>query len=100
MSVKYFFVGLSFFTLFSSTIYIITNDMTLVQFKPPRRDEIVKTLMKERNSLISIDQNPNCTTSELLQCHTNNKILKQNLVIDETIEEWSIIEKRNPVSKN
>ena len=74
--------------------------MTLVQIKPPRGDEIVKTHMKGRNSLISVDQNPNCTTSEFLNCNTNNEILKQNLVIDETIEEWSIIEKRNPVSKN
>ena len=100
MSVKYFFVGLSFFTLFSSTIYILTNDMTLVQIKPPRRDEIVKTLMTGRNSLNTIDHDPNCTTFESLQCHTNIEILKHNLVIDETIEEWSIIEKRNPVSKN
>ena len=67
--------------------------MTLVQIKPPRRDEKVKTLMKGRNSLNSIDHNPKCTTSEFLQCHTNNEILAQNLVIDETIEEWSIIEK-------
>ena len=74
--------------------------MTLVQIKSPRNDEIVKTLMKGSNSLISIDHNPNCSTSESLQCHTKNEILKRSLVIDETIGEWSIIEKRNPVSKN
>jgi len=70
--------------------------MTLVQIKPPQRDEIVKTLTKKRNSLISIDQYPNCTTSGFSQCYTKNEILKQSLVIDETIGEWSIIEKRNP----
>ena len=100
MSVKNLFVGLSFVTLFSSMIYIITNDMSLVQIIPPRSDDAIKTHVKGMNSPTSVDHNPNCTTSEFLQCHTNNEILTQNLVIDETIEERSIIEKGNPVCKN
>ena len=72
----------------------------MLQIIPPRSDGTIKTLMKGINSPNSVNHNPNCTTSEFLQCNRYTETLKHKLIIDETKEKWSIIEKRNQVSRN
>ena len=74
--------------------------MSMVQIKTPRSDDAINFLTNGRNYLNTTHYNRNCTTSEYIQCYTSNEILKHKLVIDENIEEWSIIEKRNQVSKS
>ena len=96
MSINNLFLCFVFFSLCSSLIYILTNDMIRVNIGTPHYFYSIKR--KEKQSLKNNSRNQNRTISERLQCNASKSILKGKLIIEEKFEEWSLIEKRNQVS--